>query len=61
MNPKKNTQLKIPWNKPLTLLPLTYVTLRIKNLDGGWYTLTVYKLRVYNGENLVEGFFTIQK
>ena len=36
---------------------LTYVTFRLKNGD----TLTVYKLMIYNVENLVEKFFTIQK
>ena len=57
MNRKKNPQLKILWNKPSTLVPLTYVTLRLKNRDGGWHMLTVYKLRVYFTGFLVEGFF----
>ena len=44
-------------NKSLTLIMLTYVTLRLKNRDGGCYTLTVYKFRIYNVENLVDEFF----
>ena len=57
MNRKKNPQLKIMWNKSSTLILLTYVTFRLKNRDGGWHTLTVYKLKVYNVENLVDGLF----
>ena len=36
---------------------LTYVTFRLKNRDGGWFTLTVYKLMVYDVKNLVEDLF----
>ena len=57
MNRKKNVQLKILWNKPSTLIPLTYVIFRLKNRDRGWHMLTVYKLRVYNVENFIDGFF----